>query len=546
MASSENYDLIVVGSGFAGSMATLNFLEECKRLNKPGRVALVEVGKDGERCGASRWTMAYLRLDKNLDFDSDWIHEMRRVSEGQADEAYCRRLGEEARTTAEYLENHGVRLVHHDEKNVLLEFKTEQHFVFPEGGGRAMIDCLFSHIRNYPAHMDRFPNCTVHWETEATKLLTADSGAIRGLKVRKHDGLLHDLLAPVVVLACGGFEGNQEMLARYVGRDTHKLPLIAPGVAYNKGAGLRMALEVGAGTAGSFDGMHCELVDTRATKPDAVIWGHNYGIVVNQECERFYDEGQRHLFATFEMIALETWRSQNQRSFFVTDDVIMRRFRPGWVYDTTDQEPESADTIAELARKLGLDPEQLEKTVKEFNEACNDKEFDLMKLDGKSTKGLKPNKTNWAQPILQPPFYGYPMTAHLTFTYGGVKTDLRARVLSTNNVPIPGLYAAGEMTGLFVNEYPPATSVLRSLTFGRLAGVEIAKNMQREANKEGVEGVKQDVDGTGKADHRDWGRVGIENREEDLEEMGMEKLEKQDSPMMTVRAVETVGGLRQV
>ena len=69
MASTAEYDLIVVGSGFAGSCATLSFLEECKRNNKEGRVALVEAGKDGERCGASRWTMAYLRLDKNLDFD---------------------------------------------------------------------------------------------------------------------------------------------------------------------------------------------------------------------------------------------------------------------------------------------------------------------------------------------------------------------------------------------------------------------------------------------------------------------------------------------
>lgn len=64
------------------------------------------------------------------------------------------------------------------------------------------------------------------------------------------------------------------MLAGHIGSRTQKLPLIAPGLKRNQGVGLYMALEVGASTAGSFDGMHCELVDTCVTKPDAVIWGH--------------------------------------------------------------------------------------------------------------------------------------------------------------------------------------------------------------------------------------------------------------------------------
>lgn len=198
--------------------------------------------------------------------DKDWVKEMRRVSNGVADEDYCEKLRLEAPVSARYLEERGVKFVHHDEPNVFLEFDTDQHFVFPEGGGVAIINKVFEHINT-------FDNVDVHWETEAIRLMTDETGAIRGLKVRKNDGLLHDLLAPNVVLACGGFEGNQEMLAKYVGRDTHKLPLIAPGIKYNRGAGLRMALEVGAGTAGSFDGMHCELVDTRAKKPDAVMWG---------------------------------------------------------------------------------------------------------------------------------------------------------------------------------------------------------------------------------------------------------------------------------
>jgi replication initiation and membrane attachment protein DnaB len=102
--------------------------------------------------------------------------------------------------------------------------------------------------------------------------------------------------------------------------------------------------------------------------------------------------------------------------FFVTDETIMKRFEGSWVYDTTDQPPEKADTIEELAEKMNLDPKALKKTVDDYNAAVNDKEFDLMKLDGKATTGLKVNKTNWAAKIEKAPFYGYPMTSHLTFT----------------------------------------------------------------------------------------------------------------------------------
>lgn len=118
MATSSTYDLIVVGSGFAGCMTALNFLETCKKQGISGRVALVEAGKQDERCGASRWTMAYLRLDKNLDFDEDWIKEMDVTSKGLTDLDYCRKLGGEARTTAEYVQAKGIKFNHYDKANV--------------------------------------------------------------------------------------------------------------------------------------------------------------------------------------------------------------------------------------------------------------------------------------------------------------------------------------------------------------------------------------------------------------------------------------------
>ena len=116
--ASTSYDLIVIGTGFAGCMTALNFLETSRRLPNPGRVALVEAGKKDERCGASRWTGAFLRLDRNLDFDEDWISEMIQVSNNQADLAYCRKLAQEAKATAEYVQDHGVRFILHEEKDV--------------------------------------------------------------------------------------------------------------------------------------------------------------------------------------------------------------------------------------------------------------------------------------------------------------------------------------------------------------------------------------------------------------------------------------------
>ncbi|KAK9258914.1 FAD binding domain-containing protein [Lipomyces tetrasporus] len=463
------YDLIVVGSGFAGCMTTLNFLEHAKSLGKSATVALVEAGKEGERCGASRWTPAFFRLDKDNKFDSNFKNEIKLVSNGLADQAYCEKLETEVPHTVQFLLDHGVKVEHRTENNVYLGFDTDQNFAKGDGGGYAIILKLFEHILS-------FPNVDIMWETNAEQLLTLDDGTIHGVRVRKNNGYFSQIFGKQVMLSCGGFEGNREMMAQYVGPRSEQLGLVAPGLKYNTGYGLKMGLQVGAATAGSFHGLHCELVDTRSSKPEATVWGHSFGIVVNEHSKRFYDEGNRSLFATCEVIAYETWRDQNQKAYFITDAPIMDRFRPGWVYDTTDLEPEEGDTIEELAEKLGLNPQELKQTLDEYNSSIDNKEFDPMVLDGKRTNGLTPNKTNWANPIRVAPFYGYPLTAKVVFTFGGLKVDLDSRVISTTGTPIPGLYCAGELSGFYYNEFhPPCNSALRCLTFGRLAGKAAAQ-----------------------------------------------------------------------
>lgn len=155
----------------------------------------------------------------------------------------------------------------------------------------------------------------------------------------------------------------------------------------------------------------------------------------------------------------------------------MDRFEDSWIREQNNQPPEQSDTIAGLAEKLDLDPEKLEATVSEFNAACGPGDWDPSRMDGKKASDITPPKSNWANPITKVPFYGYPMTAHIMFTYGGLKVDPDGRVLDANEEPIPGLYAAGEITGLFYNKQPAGTLVLRANTFGRIVGTNIAESL---------------------------------------------------------------------
>ena len=136
----------------------------------------------------------------------------------------------------------------------------------------------------------------------------------------------------------------------------------------------------------------------------------------------------------------------------------------------------SADSIGELAKRLDIDAHALSETIQEFNKAVtNAGDFDPNALDGVRTRGLHPDKTNWACPVLEPPFTAYPVTTAITFTFGGLHVDNRAAVRSLDGQPIPGLYAAGEIVGgLYYHNYSSGTGLVAGTEFGRLAGQSIA------------------------------------------------------------------------
>ena len=459
----DNYHLIVVGCGAAGLSAAVSYIEATKEQGRAPRVAVLESAPQDQRGGATRWTTARFRAREDYSLDPLFVGKVQEASKGLSDIEYCRVLEREVPNTLRFLETHGVKLLHYGPPVAM----GVEHEVTPNGGGHAIVEALANSI-------EKSGGAQILYQTEAVRLSVGADGRVQGVVVRSEDGLLRTLGGRAVVLACGGFEGNAEMLSRYLGPNACDLPLLAPGLAFNQGAGIRMAMEIGAGTSGQFDMIHSELVDRRTSRPDAYIYGHPFGIVVNEHCKRFYDEGQGTFEETFELIAFEVWRNQNQAAFFIADQTITGHKGIMVLFDT-DKPPVEAGTLPELATQLGLDPASLVQTVGEYNAAVGPGEFDPNRRDGKSTRGLNPEKSNWAYRIEKPPYFAYPLTSAICFTYGGIGTDRDARVVTGSGIPLSGLYAAGEIVGLFYHEYPAGTSVLRSLTFGRIAGAHAAK-----------------------------------------------------------------------
>jgi len=462
--TAADYDLIVIGMGAAGLSAAVSYAEAAAAHGRVARVAVLERSPENERGGATRYTSSWFRVTEDRQLDPKFIGTMESVSGGLADLDYCRTLAHEVPNSLRFLDEHDVQTTYF--KQPLPNRNTGGGLGMPVGGGSSIVQGLAGIV-------ERTTGSEILYETEAVRLSVSEEGRINGVIVRGRDGLLRRLGAGSVVIASGGFEGNKEMLTQYLGERACDMPVIAPGPRNNRGDGIRMAMEVGADTAGQFDMFHGEPVDPRTNKPDAVIYPYPYAIVVNRHARRFYDEGKNSFDSTFEEIAYEIWRHQEQKAFLIGDQTSLS-VRGFTEVAFTDLPPVTAETISGLAKQLGLDAKALEATVAEYNAAIGPGEFDPYVFDGKSTIGLTPPKSNWAFPLHSPPYIAYPLICAITFTFGGIRTDSLARVVSPAGTPIPRLYAAGEVTGLYYHVYPVGTSVIRAVTFGRLAGAHAA------------------------------------------------------------------------
>jgi tricarballylate dehydrogenase len=448
----DQLDLVVVGCGAGGLATALQALQSAPGL----RVMVLERTSKANRGGNTAWTGAFFRLEEDGSPAADFASRMVELSKGKTDKAIVARLAALAQPTMQWLHDNGVAT-----KSDITYFLTSKGpRLMPAGGGAAIVETFAARVEELGG--------TIEYNTTAQDLIQDENGTVIGVEAVDGAGCVRRLLARTVVLASGGFQGSPELLDRYLGNRGHELAPIAPGGRSNQGEGIEMGIRAGAHTDGQFDRFHGEPVDPRTRSAEALIMVYPYGILVDHKAQRFVDEGADTPDNTFEAIAYRIWRDADQYAYVIADQKLMRHNIARAVL--TDRAPESAPTLEALARRLDLDPDALAETVARYNAAATPGPLDVTALDGVSTRELEPPKSNWARPLDEPPFVAWPVTCAITFTFGGLKTDEHARVLDPSGFPVPGLFAVGEIAGIYHHEYPGATSVLRALAFGRIAG----------------------------------------------------------------------------
>lgn len=476
----ERFDVVVVGCGIAGLAAAVSAREA------GASVAVLERAPVEERGGNTRHTGAWMRMKSETElsddfeehfaingggyFDPTLIEQSLMAPERQpailrslsyVDPNVISTFAERAVPTLAWLKTFGIRFI-----PLPNAFPTSvQPRIQPSGGGLALVEALAPKLEQMGGR--------IFYETSARSLIQDESGAVVGLRAVGRNNQPLEFRAGSVILGCGGFQGNAEMMTRYIGRHAVHLRPMSIGSHYNKGDGHRMALEIGAAPCGDYGLWHASPMDPRTARPGSSVYIYPYGILVNNRGRRFVDEAPGSTDETYESIAREVSLQPNGIAYVIVDakleDVPNYKLA---IY--TEQPAIEAGSLAELAGKLGLRASALEQTVAAFNRACVPGEFNPRQMDNLATQGIEPAKSHWSRPLDRAPYKAYPIVSSIVFTFGGLRVNPQAQVVNMDGDPIPGLYAAGETMGTYYANYTGATSVMKGAVFGRIAGIHAA------------------------------------------------------------------------
>lgn len=481
-------DVIVVGGGNAG------FTAVHAAATRGRKVILLERGTEDMAGGNSFYTAGATRIvhDGLEDLQSlveddprhattvvppysaeEYRADLEKVTEGRNDPELTDVLIEEITPTLLWLKSLGLKYRLMYERQAYERADGSYLFwgglhVGNVGGGEGMIE---DHTRVAREH-----GVDIRYGHRATSLITDDAGKVIGVRATTDDGDEVELHAESVVMTAGGFESNAEWRREHLGEGWENAKV--RGTPYNQGDMIAAAQAIGAAEGGDFGTCHSVQWDALCANNESnreltnrlTRQSYFLGLLINRDGERFLDEGADFRNYTYAKYGKEILQQPGSVAYQVYDSTIRPMLRTE-EYDMPGISVQVADTIEELAGKLDVDEKAFVRTIEDFNASVNsDVDFDPTVKDGKNAD-ITPPKSNWAVPVEQGPFYAYPVTCGITFTFGGVKTDTHGRVLNERGEHIEGLYAAGEMLGgLFSTNYPGGTGLAAGCVFGRRAG----------------------------------------------------------------------------
>ncbi len=464
---SRRYDVLVVGGGNAALCAAI----AARRAG--ASVLVLEAAPKFYRGGNTRHTRnmrcAHDSATETLSgpyTEEEFFDDLLRVTGGRTDEDLARLMIAESKEVLDWIQAQGVRF-QPSLGGTLSLGRTNSFFL---GGGRAMLNALYLTAERL--------GVAVRYEAEVVGLDIAD-GMFLAATVRT-EGREHRVEADMLITACGGFEANIEWLKQGWGEAAENF--LIRGTPYNRGTVLRMLLDAGVQPIGDPTQCHAVAIDARAPKFDGGIITRLdcvvFGIVVNRDGQRFYDEGEDIWPKRYAIWGRLVAQQPGQIAYIVFDAPALTQFMPS-LYP-----PITADSIRALAEKLDLDPRALEATVARFNAAVRPGTFDHTILDDCRTEGLDPPKTHWARRIETPPFHAYPVRPGITFTYLGVRVDREARMVMADGTRAANMFAAGEiMAGNVLGQgYAAGIGMTIGSVFGRIAGRAAAAELHRRRN----------------------------------------------------------------
>ena len=448
-------EVVVAGGGNAALCAAITARE------KGAAVTLFESAPENMRGGNTRHTRNLRAshigpletLEESYSEDEFWA-DILKVTHGKTDEKLAKLMIQRSTSLMSWLRE---REVHFQPalSGTLSLHRTNAFFL---GGGKTLLNKLYLHAEKIGVN--------VKYDSEINSVSISNNRAhsidVKTATDVKTYGIKH------LIAASGGFQSNEQWMREAWGEKADNF--LIRGTPYNRGILLKALIDAGAQTVGDPTQCHAVAIDARAPKYDGGIVSRldsvSFGIVVNQEGRRFYDEGEDFWPKRYAIWGRLVAHQPSQIAYSIVDNKVKDRFMPS-IFPAIE-----GSSLEDLATKLKIDSQALKKTVGQFNQAVQEGDYEPSKLDGKQTIGLSPNKTNWAIPLDSPPFLAYPLKPGITFTYLGLKINAQAEVLNKDDTPFDNVTAAGEiMAGNILGEgYCAGTGMTIGGVFGRIAG----------------------------------------------------------------------------